>query len=145
MKLSEIMTGKVEVIGPDATLEECARKMRDADIGAIPVCDGDKVRGIVTDRDIAVRAVAEGEDPKTSRVSDVMTEKVSWCFEDQDVEDAARLMRDRQVRRIVVIDRKKKLCGIVALGDLAVRGHDEHTEAQVLEGVSSPGHQHAQA
>jgi CBS domain-containing protein len=138
MQLKDIMTGQVQVIEPGATLEECARKMRDGDFGAVPVCDGDRIVGIITDRDIAVRAVAEGEDPRTCRVADVMTGDITWCYDDQQVEEAANLMTEKQIRRLIVVDRTKKLCGIVALADLAVRGEEDARKADTLEGVSEP-------
>lgn len=138
MKLRDIMTGDVHVVEPSATIEECARKMRDLDVGAIPVCDGEKVVGIVTDRDITVRAIAEGEDPKGCKVADVMSEGVRWCFDDEDVEKAGRLMRDEQIRRLIVVNHHKKLVGVVSLGDLAVKQGDEALSGGVLEGISEP-------
>ena len=113
--------------------------MRDLDVGPLPVCgDDDRLAGMVTDRDIAVRAVAEGWDPTAKRVRDVMSEEVVYCFEDQAVEDAARLMRENQIRRLVVLNRDKRLVGIVSLGDLAVETGDEELAGRTLEEVSEP-------
>jgi CBS domain-containing protein len=92
MLLREVMTPKVEVIHPDATLREAAQKMKSLDVGPVPVCDGDRLQGMLTDRDITVRATAEGRDPNTTRVREVMTPDVVYCFEDQEVQDAARMM-----------------------------------------------------
>src|SRR5215210_8754906 len=103
MQLKDVMTRDVEMVRPDSTLVEAARKMKDLDIGPIPVCDDNEILGMVTDRDIATRAVAEGRDPAHTLVRDVMTPDVLYCFEDQDVNEAARLMQQRQVRRLLVL------------------------------------------
>jgi CBS domain-containing protein len=136
------MTLHVEVIHPDATLHEAAEKMKSLDVGPIPVCDGDRLVGMVTDRDITVRATAEGRDPNTTRVRDVMTPDIIYCFEDQDVEEAARIMGEQQIRRLVVLNRDKRLVGIVSLGDLAVYTDQDDMGAEelseTLSGVSEP-------
>jgi CBS domain-containing protein len=136
--LKEIMTRDVEVIHPNATLEEAAGKMDALNVGPLPVCDGDRLIGVLTDRDITVRSTAAGEDPKSTRVRDVMTGEVVYCFEDQDVHEAARLMDEKQIRRLVILNRAKKLVGIVSLGDLAVETGDDRLSGDVLEGVSTP-------
>src|SRR5690348_6224788 len=120
MRLRDVMTPRVECVGPDDTIQTAARTMRDLDVGTVPVCDRDRLAGMLTDRDIAIRAVAEGHDPGACRVRDVMTPDVVYCFEDQSVEEAERLMREQQIRRLVVLDRDKRMVGIVSLGDLAV-------------------------
>jgi len=102
------------------------------------VCENDRLVGMVTDRDITVRAVAEGCDPRTATVKEVMTPDVFYCFEDQDVQQAANLMKQNQVRRLVVLNRDKRLVGIVSLGDLAVETGDEHLTGRTLEEVSLP-------
>jgi CBS domain-containing protein len=113
--------------------------MKELDVGMLPVCgDNDRLVGTLTDRDITIRAVAEGLDPRTALVRDVMTPSVVYCFEDEDVEEAARLMKDNQVRRLVVLNRDKRLVGIVSLGDLAVDTGDEHLAGSALEAVSEP-------
>src|SRR5262245_57192303 len=101
MQIKDIMTREVEVIHPDATLDEAAAKMDALNIGSLPVCDGDRVLGIITDRDITVRATAVGGDPTATKTRDVMTADVIYGFEDQDVTDAARLMREAQIRRLI--------------------------------------------
>jgi len=131
------MTRGVECIRPDATLQEAAAKMKSLDIGPLPVCDNDRLVGMVTDRDITVRATAEGEAPNDVRVRDVMTPEVIYCFEDALVADAA-LMQQEQVRRLLVLNRDKRLVGIASLGDLAVETGDEQLAGGTLEGVSEP-------
>jgi CBS domain-containing protein len=138
MRVSEVMTRGVECIYPDASLQEAAAKMKSLDIGPLPVCDNDRLVGMVTDRDITVRATAEGDDPTEIRVRDIMTPEVFYCFEDDLVDDAARTMEDKQVRRLLVLNRDKQLVGIVSLGDLAVETGDEELVGTTLEAVSEP-------
>lgn len=138
MRVREVMTRSVECIGPNATLQEAAAKMKSLDIGTLPVCDNDRLVGMVTDRDITVRATAEGDPPKDIHVRDIMTPEVIYCFEDALVEDAARLMDAKQVRRLVVLNGDKRMIGIVSLGDLAVETGNEQLAGSVLEGVSEP-------
>jgi CBS domain-containing protein len=138
MQVKDVMTRGAECISPDETLQEAARKMKNLDVGALPVCDRDRLAGMVTDRDIVVRAVAEGRDPRTVRIRDAMTEGVTYVFEDDDINEAARLMRQKQIRRLVVLNRDKRLAGIVSLGDLAVETGDEHLAGRTLEDVSQP-------
>jgi CBS domain-containing protein len=142
MQLREIMTPHVEVIHPDATLQEAAEKMQRLDVGPLPVCDGERLVGMLTDRDITVRATAQGRDPKTTRVREVMTGEVLYCFEDQDIREAAEVMEKSQIRRLVVLNRDKQLVGIVSLGDLAVRADQsqlpDEEVGETLAGVSEP-------
>jgi len=138
MILKDIMTREVEVVHPNATLQEAADKMDALNVGPLPVCDGDRLLGMVTDRDITVRATAAGLDPKAARVRDAMTEDVIYAFEDQDVREAARLMEDKQIRRLVVLNRDKRLVGIVSLGDIATATGDERQTGEILERVSTP-------
>ncbi len=138
MKLKEVMTKEVEVIHPDDSLKQAAQKMRLRDIGFLPVCDGDRLIGAVTDRDITLRSTAEGTDPNTSIGRDLMTSPIIYCFDDQDVEEAAKLMEEHQVRRLAVVSRdNKRLVGVVSLGDIATNGTKE-TSAEVLQSVSEP-------
>jgi CBS domain-containing protein len=136
MRVSEVMTRGAECIDPDATLQEAAAKMKLMDVGALPVCENDRLAGMVTDRDITVRSVSDGHDPCTDRVRDAMTPGVIYCTEDQDVAEAARLMQEHQVRRLPVLNRQKRLVGIVSLGDLAVETQDEQLAGSTLEAVS---------
>ena len=137
MKVKDVMTKVVEFVRPETTVQEAAGKMKDLNVGPIPVCEGEKVLGILTDRDIVIRAVAEGRDTRTTRVKDVMTRDVVCCAEEDDVKDVARLMKDHQIRRIVVVNGSKGLAGIVSLGDLAVDTHDDKMSGDVLEKVSA--------
>jgi CBS domain-containing protein len=133
--ISEIMTRDVAVIQPDANLQRAATMMRDLDVGALPVCDGMRLVGMITDRDIVVRASAKGVTPDAAKVADVMSKEVSWCFEDQTPGEVLQLMGDRQLRRVPVVSRDMELRGVVALGDLADEG--VHTE-KTLEEISRP-------
>ena len=136
MKILEIMTRNPELIDPDSSIRDAAKRMRDENFGALPVGENDRLIGMVTDRDIAVRGVAEDRTPATTKVRDVMSQKIFYCFEDDDVEDAARCMADNQVRRLPILNRDKRLTGIVALADIAQSG--EECETIALEGVSEP-------
>src|SRR5918911_1856091 len=138
MQVKEVMTRDVEVVRPDTSLREAAEKMRAADVGPMPVCEGDRLVGMITDRDVTVRSTAEGYDPWTARVRDAMTAEVTYCFEDDDVAEAARLMQEKGVRRLVVLDRDRRLAGIVSLGDLAVHLGDDPLSSETLERVSEP-------
>lgn len=138
MQLKEIMTTDVEIIRPDATLREAAQRMRDLDVGALPVCDGERLLGMLTDRDLTVRAVADGRDPQTDAVRQSMTPEIVYCFEDQTTADAERIMCEKQIRRLPVLNRDKRLVGIVSLGDLATRSHEAKEVGETLEKVSQP-------
>ena len=138
MQIREVMTKGVEVVRPEETLQNAAQKMKSIDVGPLPVCDGERLVGMITDRDIIVRATAEGRDPKTTPVKDAMTPEVVYVFEDQDIEEAASLMKERQIRRLVVLDRNKKLVGILSLGDIAADTRDDRLSGDVLERVSEP-------
>jgi CBS domain-containing protein len=118
-KVSEVMTSDVKVVRPDESVQKAAAIMSEQDIGSLPVCDGMRLKGMITDRDIAVRAVAGGRGVDTP-VSEVMTEEVIWCGEDADVQDLLERMGTNQIRRVPVLDANRNLVGIVALGDLAI-------------------------
>ena len=142
MKISEVMTTEVETINAEQTAREAASFMLRADAGSIPVCEGDRVIGMITDRDIAVRGVAEGRGPDTP-VSELMSDGIVCAREDEDIDTVAQRMSEEQVRRMPVLDAEERLVGIVSLGDLA-RETDGQTAEQALEGVSAPGGQHQQ-
>jgi CBS domain-containing protein len=137
MKLNEVMTRSVETIKPDATLQQAAEKMKKLNVGSIPVHDGRQLVGILTDRDITVRAAAAGR-AHTMKVADAMTPDVVCGYEDQSVQEAVRLMKDHQIRRLPVLNRNNELVGIVALADLAVDATDEETSGEVLKEISEP-------
>jgi len=139
MQVKEVMTRGVECARPKDRIATAAQKMKDLDVGALPVCgDNDRLVGMITDRDITVRATAGGCDPDGTTVGDVLTPDIVYVFEDQDVTEAARLMKDHQIRRLVVLNRDKRLVGIVSLGDLAVDTRDEALAGGTLEAVSEP-------
>ena len=140
MQLKDVMTPGVEVIAPEASIYEAAEKMSHLEIGPLPVCDGERLVGMLTDRDITVRAVAAGRAPLTTLVREVMTPDVVYGFDDQEVEDAARLMEQYQIRRLLVrVNHHQQLVGMVALGDLAVHAGTRPVTAEVLAQVSAPG------
>jgi CBS domain-containing protein len=138
VQVKNVMTRNVEVVHPEGTLWEAAQKMAALDVGMLPVRSADQLVGMLTDRDITVRATAEGRDPKTTRVHEVMTPEVVYVFEDDDVSEAARIMTEQQVRRLVALNQSKQLSGIISLGDLAVHTGDVQQAGQTLEGVSEP-------
>lgn len=138
MLLRDLMTATIEDIPADATLMQAAQKMKALDIGAIPVREYDRLVGMITDRDITVRAVAQGRDPTTVPVREAMSRDLCFCYEDQSVESVATLMEERQIRRLPVFDRNQRAIGIVSLGDLAVRNGDDRLSGKVLERVSKP-------
>jgi CBS domain-containing protein len=138
MQIRDIMTREVEVVPGDAPVREAAAKMKQLDVGAIPVCDGQKLTGVLTDRDIAVRLAAEGRNPSETRVSEIMTRDLYYCFEDQDVEEAATVMEAGQIRRLPILDQDRQLVGIVSLGDISVRSDEKTAAAEALEGISEP-------
>ena len=142
MKISEVMTRDVATVQADQTAQEAANFMLTGDAGSIPVTDGDKLIGMITDRDIAVRGVAKGHGPDTP-VRDLMTSGLICAREDDDIDEVATKMSEAQVRRLPVIDGSENLVGIVSLGDLA-RETDGEGAHEALEGVSAPGGQHQQ-
>jgi len=119
MQIQDVMTRDVALTSPDVTLRDAAKAMSEGDFGLLPIGENDRLVGTVTDRDITVRGVAQGKDPNATRVREVMSEGIVYCFADQSAEEAADLMAERQVRRLPVLDRDKRLVGIVALADLA--------------------------
>jgi CBS domain-containing protein len=117
MKVREVMTRDFAVVHPDSTLQEAADRMRQRDVGPLPVCDNDRLVGMITDRDITVRSTAEGLDPWTAQVREAMTKEVICCSEDDDIAEAARLMKEKHVRRLLVLDHNRRLVGLVSLCD----------------------------
>ena len=142
MKISDVMTREVATVSSNQTAQEAANFMLQGDAGSIPVTDGDRLVGMITDRDIAVRGVAKGHGPDTP-VSELMSGGLICARIDDDVEEVARRMGEAQVRRLPVIDENDQLCGIVSLGDLS-RETDDRSAEQALEGVSQPSGQHQQ-
>jgi CBS domain-containing protein len=142
MRVAEVMTRNVRLIEPNQTIRDAARLMAEMDAGIMPVREGDRLVGMITDRDIAVRAVAQGRGPDTP-VREVMTDEVKYCYEDDDIDDVARNMADIQVRRLPVLTRDKRLVGIIALGDMAV-SEEAGKAGEAVVGISQPGGQHSQ-
>ena len=142
--VSEVMSRNARVVSPHESLQRAAQLMDELDVGALPVCDGERLVGMITDRDITIRAVAAGKPPQEAHVEDVMSADVRWCFEDQPLDEVMTQMADSQIRRIPVLshDEQKRLVGIVSLGDLATRtdagGAQKQQVEQVVEMVSSP-------
>lgn len=143
MRVSEAMTRDVRIASPNQTIQEVARMMADIDAGALPVGDNDRLVGMVTDRDIAIRAVAEGKGPD-AKVGDIMSSKVCYCFEDEETSDVCRNLGEQRIRRIPVVDREKHLVGILSLGDLAMNDGDG-SAGRSLSSISRPGGIHSQS
>ena len=137
-QIKDVMSRDVQVISPDATLTEAARCMRDGNFGMMPVGENDRMIGAISDRDIAIRAVAEGCDPNSTKVRDAMSEGVCWAYDDEPVERAAELMSRQQIRRLPIVNRDKRLVGIVALGDLATRETQKKPATKALSEISEP-------
>jgi CBS domain-containing protein len=136
MKIREVMTEMVELVDPDTALRDAAQRMRDVGIGFLPVGVDDRLVGTLTDRDITVRAVAAGLDPKVARVREAMSRTLVYCFEDQDTSEAATLMAGNKVRRLPVLNSAKRLVGVISIGDLAVRTGDDDVVGQTVKDIS---------
>jgi CBS domain-containing protein len=144
MKIADVMTTNPEVVSSDQPIQEAARRMLDADTGALPVAEGDRLIGMVTDRDITVRAVAQGRGPETP-IREVMSEKLLFAWDDQDVDEVAMQMSDAQVRRMPILSRQgEMLVGMVSIGDLVQSDHGEAAGVAVA-GVTEPGGEHNQS
>ena len=141
MKIRDVMTCDAKLTSPDDTLRHAAQMMKECDCGVLPVADGDRLVGMITDRDIAVRCIAEGKGPNTT-VREGMTQEVLYCFDDEDLQHVCQNMADIQVRRLPVLSRDKRLVGIVSLGDLARK---EPNTAKALKGIARPSEQHNQS
>jgi CBS domain-containing protein len=142
MRVSEVMTRDVKTANPEQTICEAARIMAEIDAGVLPVGENDRLVGMITDRDIAVRAVAQ-EKPPTTKVREIMSQEVLYCFDDQELDDIARNMSDVKVRRLPVVNREKRLVGIVSLGDLS-KAENAATTGQTVADITTPGGAHSQ-
>lgn len=138
MQVKDVMSRDVRIVGPEASVQEAAALMREMDCGFLPVGENDRLIGTVTDRDIAVRAVADGRDPTSFPVREAMSSRIAYCFEDQDTCEAADIMCSKQIRRLPVLNRSKRLVGVVSLADLAERSHELPMAGTVLEKVCQP-------
>lgn len=135
MNVHDVMTTSIDLIDPSTTLSRAAQIMREDDVGSLPIGENDKLVGMLTDRDIVVRGIAGGKDVKSATAGEVMSSGVLFCYEDQPVDQAAELMSNRQVRRLAVLNRDKRLVGMISLGDLATKGAGE-AAGETLEAVS---------
>jgi CBS domain-containing protein len=142
--VAEVMSTDVRIARPDDTVQQAARLMREEDTGVLPVGEGDRLVGLVTDRDVAVRLVAEGKDPAHTKVREVMTPEVRYVFDDEEIEHVADNMAEQQVRRLPVVNREKRLVGLVSLSDISGKGH-HHLAGRTLAGITREGGQHTQA
>ena len=138
MKVNDLMTIGIEMVDSNSSLIKAAEKMKSLDIGAMPVCLEDDIIGMITDRDITIRAVAEAKDPSKTTVCDIMTPKVFFCYENDDIGEAAKIMETDSVRRLIVLNSYEEPVGFLSLADFSVKGHDEHLTWEVLEKISEP-------
>lgn len=136
MKVKEMMHKNVEWVSPDTTVAAVAKKMKDHDVGAIPVGENDRLIGMITDRDIAMRAVANGKDASNLTARDVMSRGVTWCHDSDDAGEAAHIMESKKVRRLPVIDANKRMVGMLSLGDIS-HAASQRTTAEVIKAVSA--------
>jgi len=143
MKVSQCMTRDVRIASPDQSIRDAAMMMASVDSGVLPVGENDRLVGMITDRDIAVRAVAQGKGPDT-KIREVMSDEVRYCFEDDDIDQVSHNMADIQVRRLPVVNRDKRLVGIISIGDLAIHDEAAHDAGEALCGISQPGGEHDQ-
>jgi CBS domain-containing protein len=144
MKVREAMTRDVRLVKPDQPIREAAKLMGELDIGALPVEENDRLVGMITDRDIAVRAVAVGRGADTP-IRDVMSGEIKYCYEDQTVDEVTQNMGELRIRRLPVLNREKRLVGILSLGDLAIDETARDEAGEALGGISRPGGQHSQS
>ena len=143
MQVNEAMSSDVKIASPDQSIRDAAKMMAELDAGVLPVGENDKLVGMITDRDIAIRAVAAGK-PPTTKVRDVMSSEVKYCFDDEDLDDVAENMADIKVRRLPVLNREKRLVGIVSLGDIALFD-GAGSAGSALCVISEPGGDHSQS
>jgi CBS domain-containing protein len=136
MKVSEIMSRSVECIDLNASIKDAAEKMRSLDVGFLPVCEGGHVIGTLTDRDITIRHVADGQNPYRVKARDIMTPNALFCYEDQDVEEVGRYMQEHEVRRVLIFDRAQQLVGVVSVGDISKVAGEEYLAGETLREIA---------
>jgi CBS domain-containing protein len=144
MLVKECMTKQVELGSPDMTLQEVAQKMRAGDFGALPIAENDRLVGMITDRDITIRGTADGKDPQKARARELMTPNVLYCFEDESLEEVSRNLGDNQIRRLPVLDRQKRLVGVLSLGDLAQSEEMSQMAEEALSRISAANNRQAE-
>lgn len=142
MQVKEIMTCDVEMVNSDAKVTDAAQKMKQLEVGALPIWENEELIGILTDRDIVVRAIAQGKDPITTSVSEIMTPEVFYCLESDDLYEAAKIMEEESIHRLMVLNDNGEPVGFVSLADFSVKCHDEHLVSEVLERISGPACPH---
>ena len=140
MQIKDVMTQSAETVDSDALVIDAATKMKELNVGSLPVCDNGKLEGLITDRDIIVRLLAEGRDPLCTRIGEIMTPGATYCFDDQTLDEAASLMEAQQIRRLPILNRNKELVGMLSLGDIAVRADtiDQDLANEALKKISEP-------
>jgi CBS domain-containing protein len=136
MQAKELMTHSVECISPETPVKNAARTMKSRDVGFLPVCEKDRLVGTLTDRDIVLRVIAEDKDVSDSKVSDIMTNDVFWCYEDQTSDEVAEYMAEKEIRRVLVLNRQKRLVGVISIGDLAQKG-EEHVTGKTMKDIKN--------
>ncbi len=136
MKVREIMSRNVECVDPDTSIKEIAQTMRLLDVGFVPICEGNRVIGTLTDRDITIRHVADGQNPYRVKGRDIMTPSVLYCYADQDVEEVGRYMQEHQVRRVLIFDPGENLVGVVSLGDISKAAGEEYLAGEILKEIA---------
>jgi CBS domain-containing protein len=138
MDVRDVMTSRFEMIDSTASLTQAAREMKSLDVGILPVREGTRLIGVITDRDIVIRGLAEGHDPDSAQVKDIISSDVVYCYDDDSVDDAAHLMEEHQIRRLIVCDHERTPVGIVSLGDLSVKTGKDELCGETLERISEP-------
>ena len=138
MRVTDIMTASPEVVNAETSLKDAASRMKALNIGVMPVNSGDQLQGVITDRDIAIRAVAEGKDPEKTTVEEVLSPGVAYCYDDQELGEAAAVMKEKKIRRLVVLNRDKRMVGICSLGDIVAGGEDVQMGGEALHEISKP-------
>jgi CBS domain-containing protein len=136
MQAKDLMTRTVTCISPETRIQDAAKTMKAMDVGFLAVCEKDRLVGAVTDRDVVLRVIAEGKDVKDCRARDVMTHDIFWCFEDQTADEVADYMAEKEIRRVLLLDRNKRLVGVISIGDLA-KGAEEHVTGKTIKDISA--------
>lgn len=136
MKIQQLMTPNAQCISPDTVLQKAAEQMKNLNVGSLPICDNDRLVGMVTDRDIVTRGIADGKDITSTAVKEVMTPEITYCYEDQELNEVVRLMQDKKIRRLVVLNQDKRMVGMLSLGDIASHPESRENAKETLEYVS---------
>ncbi len=136
MKVREIMSRNLECIEPDTSIKDAAEKMRALDVGFLPVCEDNQVLGTLTDRDITIRHVADGQNPYRVKARDIMTPDALYCFEDEEIEEVGRYMQEHEIRRVLIFDRSRQLVGVVSLGDLSKAAGEQQLAGETLKEIA---------